>query len=65
MEAILDNYCELRSVPAARANFFRRAFREIYQGGRPTFTHAAIQKKNIMLDPNDKKITIIDWEFSG
>ncbi|KAL2138109.1 hypothetical protein VTI28DRAFT_7466 [Corynascus sepedonium] len=48
-----------------RASYYRRVLPHVLRGdGKPTFTHADLQTKNIMLRPNGA-LVLLDWEWAG
>ena len=53
------------NFPAERAAYHRRILPRVLRGdGKPTFTHADLQTKNLMLRP-DGTVVILDWETAG
>jgi hypothetical protein len=64
-EALVKKYLASEDLPPAKAQYYRRAFPSVLTGYPPTFTHGDLQRKNIILNADEHKITIIDWEFAG
>lgn len=53
------------NFPAERASYYRRVLPFVLRGdGKPRFTHADLQLKNIMLRP-DGTLVILDWQMGG
>jgi hypothetical protein len=53
------------SFPAEKASYYRHVLPRVLRAdGKPTFTHAGLQTKNIMLRP-DGTIVILDWHTAG
>ncbi|KAG7285707.1 hypothetical protein NEMBOFW57_008000 [Staphylotrichum longicolle] len=51
--------------PSERAAYYRHVLPQVLQGdGRPRFTRADLQTKNIMLQP-DGGLVILDWQSAG
>lgn len=55
-----------------RANYYTRAFADVFQNHELTFSHADFQRKNVLvrdwetqLDSTHPGLVIIDWEFAG
>lgn len=53
------------NFPAERASYYRHILPSVLRGdGKPRFTHADLQTKNIMLRP-DSTLVILDWQMAG
>lgn len=56
---------EDEKFPSERAAYYRHVLPQVLHGdGRPRFTHADLQTKNIMLQP-DGGLVILDWQSAG
>jgi len=64
-DTLIKKYLSSGCLPPGKADYYRRSFPSVLTGQPPTFTHGDLQRKNIMVSPNDYSITIIDWEFAG
>lgn len=48
-----------------KADYYRHVLHQVFRGnGQPVFTHADLQLKNILLQP-DGRIALLDWAASG
>ncbi|KAH8907470.1 kinase-like protein [Coniochaeta sp. PMI_546] len=48
-----------------REEWQRRMFRAVLRGHPPVFTHADLDRSNIIVRSSDKTVVLIDWERSG
>ncbi|KGQ10237.1 hypothetical protein BBAD15_g4413 [Beauveria bassiana D1-5] len=66
IEGVLDRFlAEDPDRLRHKAAYYRQVLSKVFKGnGQPVFTHADLQLKNIMLQP-DGRIVIIDWAASG
>lgn len=52
-----------------RSQFLQTSFATVFKGHKPTFTHGDLQRKNIMICPQDgtgrRRVVLLDWEKSG
>lgn len=54
-----------------KADFYQEALPTVFHGNRPVFTHADLQRKNVMVrkvagtSPPKYQVYLIDWELSG
>ena len=53
-----------------RADFYSRNLDKVLQGHKPIFTHADLQRKNIVVKKSDDgtnhfEVGVVDWEFAG
>ncbi|KAH6642740.1 kinase-like domain-containing protein [Boeremia exigua] len=81
-EADLNNALILKykeqGLSRYKTSYYTRTFAEVFEGHKPTFSHADFQRKNILVrnpaaqtdslhqaDIAHSELVIIDWEFAG
>ncbi|KAM3544604.1 hypothetical protein ARSEF1564_002472 [Beauveria bassiana] len=66
IDGVLDRFlAEDPDTLRHKAAYYRQVLSKVFKGnGQPVFTHADLQLKNIMLQP-DGCIAIVDWAASG
>ncbi|KAG9241587.1 kinase-like domain-containing protein [Calycina marina] len=62
-EAMVRKYL-YNNMPPQKAEFYRRILPLVLKDHNPVFSHADVQRKNIMMR-NDGGLVIIDWETAG
>jgi hypothetical protein len=66
--ALILKYKEC-GLSSYKARYYTRTFAGVFQGHKPTFSHADFQRKNVLVrTPTDDalpELVIIDWEFAG
>ncbi|KAG4436788.1 hypothetical protein IFR05_007722 [Cadophora sp. M221] len=62
-EAMVRKYLYNNLIPQ-KAEFYKRVLLLVLQNHSPVFSHADLQRKNIMMR-NDGSLVIIDWETAG
>lgn len=75
--AMIAKYVE-NGLSKHKANYYSRTFSDVFQNHAPVFSHADLQRKNILirnapagdetkekLDATDLDLVIIDWEYAG
>jgi Phosphotransferase enzyme family len=64
-DALIRKYLASGYLPVGKADLYRRSFPTIFYGHPPTFTHGDFQRKNIIMESESGRLSIIDWEFAG
>jgi len=62
-EAMVRKYL-YNNMSLQKAEFYRRILPLVLHSHKPVFSHADLQRKNIMMR-NDGRLVIIDWETAG
>ncbi|KAH9221242.1 kinase-like domain-containing protein [Leptodontidium sp. 2 PMI_412] len=62
-EAMVRKYLHNNTLPQ-KAGFYKRILPLVLQNHDPVFSHADLQRKNILMR-NDGSLVIIDWETAG
>ena len=66
-EAVALKYVDC-GRPNYKADFYRRAFKSVFQGHEIRFTHGDLHRRNVIVDLHEGNcctVTTIDWEKSG
>jgi len=63
-DGMLDSAANCRPVLPERIGMLRHAYRTIFRGHPPVFTHGDLNEGNILIQP-DGTVVLIDWQYAG